>query len=504
MNPPLARPTPTNSTADVEVTIVGSGFSGLCMGIKLKEAGINNFVILEKSPQFGGTWQVNTYPGCACDIPSHLYSFSFAQNPDWTRRFTNQPELWAYTQNIVANYQLLPHIRLNSALLSADYDDTHGLWHVRTTQSQFTTKSLICATGPLSVPKRPNLPGLDSFTGKVVHTAQWDANYDFRGKRVAVIGTGASAVQLIPEVAPQVAHMDIYQRSAPWILPRPDRAITGLEKWLLRHVKPLQNLYRFKNYFSFEIRLLGFVTFPQVIKFVQWQALRNIHKHIKDPSLRAKVTPNYKAGCKRVLIISSYYPTLNRPNVTLITDAITQIRPGSIIDQRGVERPIDAIILSTGFDVEHSLGPIEIHGRNGKNLRQIAEGGLDAYKGVAIPGFPNFFTIVGPNTTLGHNSVIYMIESATTYLVQAIKLIREKNLHAIEVKEHINRQYNHALQQKFVGSAWASGCTSWYLSASGKNHVIWPDFTFRYRKLTKTFDEAAWEIRTGPQNQAAS
>jgi cation diffusion facilitator CzcD-associated flavoprotein CzcO len=486
---------------DVEVTIIGSGFSGLCMGIKLKTAGIDNFVILEKSPAFGGTWQVNTYPGCACDVPSHLYSFSFAQNPDWSRTYANQPELWAYTQKVVADYQLLPHIRVNCALESADYDDALGFWRVRTTQSEFTTKSIICATGPLSVPKRPDIPGLATFTGRMFHTAQWDNSYDFTGKRVAVIGTGASAVQLIPEIAPKVAHLDIYQRTPPWILPRPDRLVFGVEKWLLRNVKPLQNLYRFLSYAQYEIRLLAFVTYPKLVELIRWEAVHNINKHIKDPVLRAKVTPNYTPGCKRVLVINTYYPALARPNVSLITDAVTEVRANSIIDKAGVERPIDALILSTGFDVEHSLGSIEVRGRNGKNLRQIAEGGLDAYKGVAIPGFPNFFTIVGPNTTLGHNSVIYMIESATTYLLQAIQLIREKNIHAMEVKAAVSHSYNETLQDRFKGTVWASGCTSWYLSGSGKNHVIWPDFTFRYRNLTSKFDAAAYEINLTPVAQ---
>jgi cation diffusion facilitator CzcD-associated flavoprotein CzcO len=479
---------------DVDVAIIGSGFGGLCMGIKLKEAGIENFVILEKDEMFGGTWRVNHYPGAACDVPSHLYSFSFAQNAKWTRKFPPRAELWAYTQQVVEDYALLPHIRHNTALLSADFDESAGVWRLVTSQGAFTAKCVVAATGALSRPSIPKVAGLDTFTGTVFHSADWQHDYAFAGKRVAVIGTGASAIQFVPEIAPQVAQLDLYQRTPPWILPRPDRPIRPFEQKLLQHVKPLQWLYRGINYLRYEMRLVGFTKMPMLLRILQKQAKRTIARHIKDPQLQATLTPDYRMGCKRILLMNSYYPTLARPNVKVCADGIREIRARSIVGNDGVERPVDAIIFGTGFDVEHALGQVAIRGGGGRDLRDVAEGGLEAYKGCAIAGFPNFFMITGPNTGLGHNSMIYMIESGVNYILKAIQYIRRQKVHSMDVKPEVMKDYNIKLQSRFAGTVWSSGCKSWYLSSSGKNSTLWPGFTFEYRRLTRDFDDVNYRI----------
>ncbi len=493
MNGASTAPTST-PVRNVDVAIIGSGFGGLCMAIKLKEAGIDNFVILEKDAMFGGTWRVNHYPGAACDVPSHLYSFSFAQNARWTRKFPSQPELWAYTQDVVAKFKLLPHIRLDTALVSADFDENSGKWRVVTSRGAFTAKCVVSATGALSRPSIPKVAGLEAFKGKMFHSADWEHDYAFAGKRVAVIGTGASAIQFVPEIAPKVAQLNLYQRTAPWVLPRPDRAISSFEHWLLDNVKPLQWLYRGLTYLRYESRLLAFTKLPLLTRLVQRMAERQIAKHIKDPELRAKLTPDYTPGCKRLLLMNTYYPTLARSNVQVCTDGIKEVRANSIVGNDGVERPVDAIIFGTGFDVEHALGPVDIRGRGGRNLRDIADGGLEAYKGCAIAGFPNFFMVTGPNTGLGHNSMIYMIESGVNYILDAIKFIRREKVSSVDVKPEVQKQYNVKLQGRFTGTVWASGCKSWYLSSKGRNSTLWPGFTWEYRRITKRFDHASYRI----------
>jgi cation diffusion facilitator CzcD-associated flavoprotein CzcO len=313
--------------ADVEVAIVGSGYAGLCMGIKLRERGIADFVILEQNAEFGGTWRVNSYPGAACDIPSHLYSFSFAQNADWSRKFPRQPELLAYAEDIVRRYRLAPHLRLGHGLLAADYDEARGRWRLRTAHGELSARNLVLATGGLSRAALPALPGLDSFAGKVFHSARWDHGYDLRGKRVAVIGTGASAIQFVPEIAPLVAQLDLYQRTAPWVLPRPDRAITAAERWLLRRLPPLRKLYRLLTYVRYESRYLVFAGPSWLAGVAARLGRRHLRRQLPhDAALRARLAPSYRPGCKRMLLSNDYYPALARANVGLHTCGIAAVR----------------------------------------------------------------------------------------------------------------------------------------------------------------------------------
>ena len=489
---------------EIEVVVIGSGFSGLCMGVKLKEAGIENFLLLEKDKVFGGTWRVNHYPGAACDVPSHLYSFSFAQNADWSRKFPRQSELLTYTEGIVRDYGLLPHLRLDTAVLSAHYDEASGRWHLRTSRGQFSARIVVMGGGALSKPIVPKVAGLEQFQGKMFHSAQWDHSYDLTGKRVAIIGTGASAIQFIPEVAKQAAHADVYQRTPPWVLPRPDRAITAVERWLLKRVKPLQSLYRGLTYLQYESRYVAFAKWTWLMRVIQAGALRHMRKQLPDAALRAKVTPNYTFGCKRLLLSSEYYPALARSNVDLITDGIAEVRAHSVVAQDGRERPVDAIIFGTGFDVEHVLSAVDIRGRGGMQLSDTGDSGAEAYKGSSFAGFPNFFMITGPNTGLGHNSMIYMIESGVRYVMQGIIAIRSQGLHGLEVRADVSKQFNETLQARFRGTVWSSGCKSWYLNSAGKNTTLWPGPTFEYRRITRHFDQASYFATSAAHPNAAS
>lgn len=492
---PAAAPPALAARRDTEVVIVGSGFGGLCMGARLKRAGIGEFVILEKDLELGGTWRLNNYPGAACDVPSHLYSFSFAQRADWSRKFPPQAELWDYTQRFARDFDLLRHIRLDTELRSAAYDEATGHWLIETSRGSWRARFLVTCMGTLHRPSIPALPGLGDFVGKLFHSSQWDHHYDLNGKRVAVIGTGASAIQFVPAIAPFVAHLDLYQRTPPWILPRPDRAITPLERWLLRRVKPLQWLYRGWQYLQYESRYLLFGGSRLLNRLVRHSALRHMRRELSDhPALIEKLTPRYQIGCKRILIMNDYYTTLARQNVELLTCGIREIRSHSIVGGDGIERPVDAIILGTGFDVEHALGPIDVRGRDGASLTELGRRGLEAYKGCAVAGFPNFFMITGPNTGLGHNSMIYMIESGVAYVTDAILTLHRTRARALEVRHDVQARYNEWLQQRLKRTVWSSGCKSWYQSASGKNHTLWPGFTFAYRWITRRFDVTSYHL----------
>jgi cation diffusion facilitator CzcD-associated flavoprotein CzcO len=476
---------------DFDVVIVGSGFAGLCTAIQLKQAGITRFLILEKDAEWGGTWRANTYPGCAVDVPSHLYSFSFARNAGWTRRFARQEELLAYTRRIVQDHGLESHLRVSTSFDGARFDEDGGFWRIRTSSGALSAKCIVGAAGSLNRPAIPDLPGIASFAGPSFHSSQWDHSVDLRGKRVAVVGTGASAIQFVPEIADRVAHLDVYQRSAPWILPRPDRAITRLEQWLQARVPGAQALYRALVYVQYESRALLYVFFPSLFRVAQGLALRHMRRQVADPALRAKLTPDYTMGCKRVLLMNTYYPALTRPNVELVTDPIAQVRAHSIVTAGGQERQVDVIVYGTGFNVEYALHAAEVEGRGGKRL--FADS-LEAYKGCAVAGFPNYFLVTGPNTGLGHNSMIYMIESGVRYVVDAVSTIRAHQLHSVEPKADVQRAYNTDLQRRLRGTVWSSGCKSWYLDAHGRNYTLWPGFTFTYRRLTRRFDIENYQV----------
>jgi cation diffusion facilitator CzcD-associated flavoprotein CzcO len=516
----------------VPIAIIGTGFAGLGMAIRLRQEGREDFLLLEKNTDVGGTWWENHYPGCACDIESHLYSFSFAPNPGWSRMFSPQPEIQRYLRGCAERHGLLPRIRFNTLVVGARYDEAAGLWLLRTAEatamraymeqrglhpgdtidwndpalpptSTLKAQVVISGMGGLSTPAYPQLKGLDNFRGKAFHSQNWDHDYDLAGKRVAVIGTGASSIQFVPQIAPKVAQLDLYQRTPPWIVPKPDRPVTRVERWLFRALPFTQRFYRGGIYAFHELLGTAFVVNPRLMKLIQGLALRHIKRQIPDPELRRKVTPDYTIGCKRILISDDYYPALTRPNVAVITTGIREVRAHSIVTEDGVEREVDCIIFGTGFRATDPLPRGVIFGRNGQDLLDAWKEGPEAYKGTAVAGFPNLFFIVGPNTGLGHNSMVYMIESQIAYILDALRLMRDRQLRALEVRADAQAAYNARLQRGLKNAIWSvGGCRSWYLLPNGKNVTLWPGYTWQFRRQTRRFDAAAYHLQ-GAQVQAA-
>jgi len=479
----------------VRIAIVGTGFAGLGMAIRLKQAGIEDFVILEKADEVGGTWRDNHYPGCACDVQSHLYSFSFAPNPEWSRMFSPQPEIWSYLRKCTDQYGLRPFIRFNSEVQAAQWDEKAALWRVQLAGGRtLAAQVLISGMGGLSRPAYPvGLKGLEKFKGKTFHSQDWDHDYELKGKRVAVIGTGASAIQFVPQIQKSVAQLDLYQRTPPWILPKPDRKVTAFEHKLFKALPLTQRLFRGAIYAMMETRVLGFTVNPKIMNLVKRIALRHIHHHIKDPALRARLTPDYTVGCKRVLISDDYYPALAQANVAVIGEGIREVRANSIVGQDGVERKVDAIIYGTGFHATDPMPKGVLFGRGGRDIVDAWKNGPEAYKGTTVAGFPNLFLIVGPNTGLGHNSMVYMIESQVNYVMDALRKMAAGGLRSVEVKPEVQSRFNTKIQEQLSHAVWtAGGCKSWYLHESGKNTSLWPGFTFSFRRQLRRFDLAAY------------
>jgi cation diffusion facilitator CzcD-associated flavoprotein CzcO len=477
----------------VRIAIVGAGFSGLGMAIRLKQRGQRDFVVIEKAADVGGTWRDNTYPGCACDIPSHLYSFSFALNPHWSRAYSPQPEIWDYLRCCAERFGILPYIQWNSELLDASWNEDDQCWHITTVKGQLTADILILGNGPLSEPSLPAIPGLECFEGVLFHSAQWNHDYDLTGKRVAVIGTGASAVQFVPQIQPRVAHLSLFLRTPPWILPRRDHAIPSWQRALFHLLPITQRFVRTRIYWRQELLALGFVYRPAMMESAMRLAQRHLAKQVPNPELRAKLTPDYLMGCKRILLSDDFYPSLIQPNVELVTDRIREARANSMVTVDGREHEIDAIICGTGFNVTDAQLPRYVHGRSG-SLNETWHPDPHAYLGTTVSGFPNLFLLIGPNTGLGHNSLIFMIESQLNYILDCLHMMDRRKLRAVEVRSEIQNAFNKEMQQRMRGTVWTSGCTSWYLDASGHNTTLWPGFTFEFRRRTRHFDPQHYEL----------
>ena len=498
------------STRQVDHLVIGAGFAGLCAAIKLDEAGERDFVVVERGSDVGGTWRDNTYPGAACDVPSQLYSFSFAPNPDWSMSFSPQPEIQAYIRKTAEASGTLDRFVFDTAVDDARWDDEQQRWIVTTSHvgtpgahaapTTYAARTLISGAGGLSEPKLPAIEGLGSFGGELFHSSRWDHDVDLAGKRVAMIGTGASSIQIVPAIQPQVAHLDVYQRTAPWVMPRHDRTYSSLEKTALRRVPGLQKLYREAIYWGRESYVLPFTRVPQVLAPVQKIAEGNIAKGIDDAELRAKVTPDFRMGCKRILISNAYYPALAADNTELVTDAITRVTPTGIVTADGTERPVDVLIVATGFHTTELPITEHITGREGHTLAsQFDAHGMAAYKGTAVPGFPNLFFIVGPNVGLGHSSMVFMIESQVAYVVDAVRTMRAHRYGSVEVRESVERAFHADLQHRMERTVWSTGgCASWYLDKHGHNTTLWPRSTFTFRALTRSFDVAAYTVTASP------
>jgi cation diffusion facilitator CzcD-associated flavoprotein CzcO len=490
-------PTPVNGTAPrhVRVGILGAGFGGLGTAIRLEQQGDGDFLVFERESDVGGTWWANTYPGCQCDIPSHLYSFSFAPNPDWTRTYPKQPELRDYLRATAEKFGIYDKVRLNTTVTGATWDAERSRWRIETNQGEYTADVVVAAPGPLSEPSIPDLPGLEDFEGTVFHTATWDHDHDLKGRRVAVVGTGASAIQAVPEIAQQAAHLDVVQRTPPWVVPHRDRPITRAERFLYKKVPALQRAVRAGVYFSRELLVPGLVYRPKLLSLVEKLARKHIADQVKDPVLRAKVTPNYTIGCKRILPSNKWYPALSRDNVDLVTDGIAEVRPNGYVTTDGTPHEVDTLIFATGFYVTDIPLANIVYGEGGAKLADTWHRSPQAYRGTAMAGFPNLFLLVGPNVGLGHNSIVFMIEAQINYVLGALDAMRERGAGRVVVRQDALEAYNDKLQAKMGSTVWNSGgCASWYIDANGKNTTIWPDFTFTFWKQTRAFDAAAYEL----------
>ena len=491
-----------------DVVVIGSGFSGICTAIQLKRAGRHDFVILEKADDIGGTWRDNTYPGCACDVPSHLYSFSFEPNPRWSRMFSSQDEIWQYLRHCVDAYDLAPHLRFDADVTGARFDEDSGRWRVDVNGADaLDCRILVAGVGALHHPKIPDLPGLASFAGTTFHSARWRHDHDLAGRAVAVIGTGASSVQFVPQIAPRVARLDLYQRTPAWVTPKPDPPIAADRQRLYARRPATQRAMRSLLYWALEARGIGFTTTPKAMRLLEHEARTHLQRQVADADLRARLTPDYQIGCKRVLLSDDFYPSLQRDNVHLVTDLIAQVTPDGIRTVDGVQRDVDTIIFGTGFDVSANLVRLDLVGRGGRSLGDVwAEEGIGAHLGITVSGFPNLFLLLGPNTGLGHTSVVFMIEAQARYVARALELMDSSGASTIEVRAEAQQRFVHRVQSRLDRTVWQSGCRSWYLDENGRNFTIWPHVTWRYWLRTRRPHPADFvlEVRRSGSPQTAA
>ncbi|HEV7744199.1 MAG TPA: NAD(P)/FAD-dependent oxidoreductase [Pyrinomonadaceae bacterium] len=472
---------------DVQVAIIGSGFGGIGMAIRLKQEGIEDFAIFERAAEVGGVWRDNTYPGCACDVQSHLYSLSFVPNPDWTRSFSPQAEIWDYLRRCAKDYEVLPHVRFEHSVNEAVWENEPQRWRIETSKGTFYASLLISAAGSFSEPKLLQLKGIENFKGKVFHSSRWDHDFEIKRSRVAVIGTGASAIQFVPAIQPQVEKLHLFQRTAPWIVKRHDRPFLRLERQIFRRFAPAQlamrgAIYSFREVIGFAFR------HPWAMRLLQPMARRHLKRSVADPILRAKLTPHYLMGCKRVLISNDYYPALTKPNVELVTDGLAEVREHSVVGNDGIERPVDAIIFGTGFHVSDFPFSNKIRGKNGQTLSEVWAGSPKALAGTTVAGFPNLFLLPGPNTGLGHSSVVFMLEAQIEHTVSAVLHMKRHGITTIEARPEAEAAYVAAVDKNMHGTVWTSGgCQSWYLDVTGRNSTLWPTSSWKFRRRVARF-----------------
>lgn len=473
----------------IRVAIVGTGFAGLGMAIRLKQQGIP-YVIFERASDVGGTWRDNTYPGCQCDVPSHLYSFSFAPNPEWSRTYSPQPEIWAYLRDCADRYAIRPHILFDHEVVDAAWDEDENVWRLDTTGGPWTADVLVSGNGGLSEPAIPRIEGLETFEGTYFHSAAWDHSHDLTGKKVAVVGTGASSIQFIPHIQPRVDRLHVFQRTPAWVLPHTDRPTTEQERRMYRRFPIVQKAVRAAVYAMRETVVLGMAKNKKLLRPLELIARRHLRDQVPDRELRKKLRPSFAPGCKRLLLSNNYLPTLTRPNVELVTDGIREVRADSIVTKDGNERQVDTIIFGTGFKVTDNPVMDRLRGRDGRSLaKHWADGGMRAYLGTTVSNFPNLFLLTGPNTGIGHTSLLVMIEAQIRYIVSCLRQMEAKDIATVEVRENVLDAFNAELQAKTENTVWTSGgCQSWYLDADGRNATLWPDFTWRFKLMTRRFD----------------
>lgn len=477
-----------------EVLIIGAGFAGLGSAIRLRQQGIEDIVILERATDVGGTWRDNTYPGAACDIPSNLYSFSFAQNPDWSRSFSGGSEILRYVHHLADHYQLRPLVRFEHNVESMQYDEQQGVWRVQTSKGLFEGRSIVMAQGPLSNASLPKITGIEDYQGHKIHSAMWDHDYDFTGKRVAVVGTGASGIQIIPELVRKAGFVKVFQRTPGWVLPRPDFETPAWNKALFRRLPASQDALRKALYLFHESVALGIIWDTPLTGLVERIGRMHLRMQVKDRWLRRQLTPDFRIGCKRVLMSSDYYPALQKENCKLITWPIARLSEKGIRTVEGIEHQFDCIVFATGFDVSHSGTPFPVTGRDGRVLGEEWSGGAQAYKSINVSGYPNLYMTFGPNSGPGHNSALVYMEAQIDYLVRGIQTLRERKLKALDVKPDAQRAFNRDIQRRLAKTNWNSGCKSWYLTEDGFNATMFPGFATQFARQMAEFDMADYTL----------
>ncbi len=472
----------TNGARHTRVAIVGGGLSGIGATVMLRRAGIGEVVVFERADEVGGTWRDNTYPGCACDVPSALYSFSFAPNPAWGRLYAGQPEIRAYAKQVAREHGVEEHIVHGADVTSATWDEAAQRWRIETTQGEWTAQALISATGPWSEPVFPDVPGLGDFRGTIFHSSRWDHDHDLTGERVAVIGTGASAVQFVPRIRQQARQVTVYQRTAQWVLPKADRAVTPFEQSLYRRFPLSLKALREAMYRSFE--LAGWAQRnPRWMGGFQRIARRHLERQVPDPALRAALTPDHTLGCKRILFSNDWYRALTQPNVELVPHAVTEVRPGGLVGDDGVERAADTLILGTGFGITEMPIASRVRGRDGRTLDETWDGSPTGHLGTVVNGFPNFFMILGPNVGNGHTSATVIIEMQVAFAIDTLKRLERDGLASADVRPEVQDAFNDEVQRRVQGTVWnAGGCRSYYLDRNGRNSTIFPGSTLELRR----------------------
>jgi cation diffusion facilitator CzcD-associated flavoprotein CzcO len=479
----------------VRVAVIGTGFAGIGASIVLQRDGVDH-VVLERAAEVGGTWRDNTYPGCRCDVPSHLYSFSFAPNPEWSETYSPQPEIQAYLRTIAVDHGVVARTRFGSEVLDASWNVEEQRWYLTTASGPLTADVVLLGNGPLAEPAIPDIHGLESFEGDTFHSARWRHDVDLNGKRIAVIGTGASAIQFVPEIQPAAGRLTVFQRTPAWVMPHRNRPISSWERAIYRRIPLAQRLVRGAVYWSRELFVTAMLKNGKALERMEELATKHLRSQVRDPELLAKLTPGFRPGCKRLLLSNDWYPALQQDNVELVTEKIIEIRPRSIVTADGVEHDTDVIIFGTGFRVTDNPVADRIHGADGRALSSHwAETGAQAYLGTTVPDFPNLFLLAGPNTGIGHTSLVVMIEAQLGYIADALRTMETKQAASVNLRRPVHRAWTAQIQKKAAKTVWnAGGCASWYLDAEGRNTTIWPDHTFTFRARTRTFDAASYEL----------
>jgi cation diffusion facilitator CzcD-associated flavoprotein CzcO len=482
---------------------VGAGFGGVGTAVMLREAGFHDFTVFERGERIGGVWHHNTYPGLACDVPSHLYEFSFAPNPRWSRRFSPGPEIQAYVEDVAQRYGVTDRIRLSTEVRRATFDEARSRWVLETSAGPHEADVLVTACGILSTPRLPRIPGLERFAGPAFHTARWRHDVELRGRRVAVVGTGCSAIQVVPSIQQQVAHLDVYQRSPGWTLPKMDFAYSERAKRLFARLPILQKLDRLVVFAFMELATAGMTRYRWLLRPFRALAAAQIRRQIADPQLRRKVTPTDELGCKRIMLTDDWYRALDQPNVDLVTDRIAEVTETGIRTADGIERQADVLVLGTGFDSHAFVAPLEVVGRGGRTLAEAWGDVPRAYLGLSVAGFPNMFLLYGPNTNGGAGSALYMLEAAIAHVVEALRALERAGATTIELREAAAEEFDRQLRAALSRSVWQSGCTSWYVDDRHNNPSQWPWIWSTYRRRAARLDPAAYELAREPRPAAA-